>query len=717
MNLIVTFTRDDVTVTKKIPVTIKPVTEAEVQDQLDLMDYAKEHYFDGINDGQYTDKNSVTGNLHPFQELTADKKWIYNSDDKTGKGIIPDDQFTDSWEMEGAGYNKFKSSNSAVVAHENLVVTRQETDTEITISSVLSSELYKDTAESHPDNKLLQKLYKQPVSTTVIIKGTKSGAEGLQNLIDEAQKLLDEMTEGTETGQYKEGSKAKLQEAVNDAKEVLNKKDVTEEELSDAILTLQESIKAARDAQNVAVAAVTVRVNMANQPAQLSALTVTSRDAAAYGYEKPEATKNQVTVVDALYTLHKAMYGEAFDKNPSKYLDVAANGWINTIFEDTSGNVGYYVNNKYPTDENGEGTVATTTVLKGGDTLSIYMLADTDKYSDEYIYFENVPDEICVGREIPITVKGTSMLASGERKEADCTVELKNLDTKETAEFVTNGEGIANIKADKAGKYQITVTKTPYQYYVEPLAQFEVKAHTYDEGKVTKEATYTETGIKTYTCTVCGYEKTETIPVVKHTHKYVWKTISKATIYQPQKQRGTCSLCGKTTTRNYGSKLKATIKLNVSSITLQKKQATRRVRVIMANGDSVKSWTSSNKKIVTVDRNGLIRAQNRTGSAKITVTLKSGKRAVLNVKVQAAKVRTTKISGLKSSMTIKKGQRVTLKPVISPLTSTEKVTYASSNKNIAVVSSRGVVLGKKKGTAKITVRSGKKSYVIKVTVK
>lgn len=73
VNLIVTFTRDNVIVSKKIPVTVKAITEAEVQDQLDLMTYAKEHYFDGINDNLYADKDSITGNLHAFQELTAEK--------------------------------------------------------------------------------------------------------------------------------------------------------------------------------------------------------------------------------------------------------------------------------------------------------------------------------------------------------------------------------------------------------------------------------------------------------------------------------------------------------------------------------------------------------------------------------------------------------------------------------------------------------------------
>ncbi len=241
--------------------------------------------------------------------------------------------------------------------------------------------------------------------------------------------------------------------------------------------------------------------------------------------------------------------------------------------------------------------------------------------------------------------------------------------------------------------------------------------HSYGKGKQIKAATYKTTGLMRYTCQVCGYEKTETIPVIAHTHKYTWKTTAKATVFRLAKQEGTCSLCGKKQTRNYGSKLKATIKLNVSSITLRRKQATTKVKVSMAYGDSIKSWASSNKKIVTVDKNGKIKAGTKTGTAKITVTLKSGKKATLKVKVQTAKVKTTKISGLKKKLTIKKGKSVTLKPVVSPITSQEKVTYRSSNKKIATVSSKGVVKGRRKGTVTITVKSGKVTKKIKITVK
>ncbi len=46
----------------------------------------------------------------------------------------------------------------------------------------------------------------------------------------------------------------------------------------------------------------------------------------------------------------------------------------------------------------------------------------------------------------------------------------------------------------------------------------ELAAHTFGEGVVTKPATIEETGLMTYTCTVCGHEKTETIEKLPHTH-------------------------------------------------------------------------------------------------------------------------------------------------------------------------------------------------------
>lgn len=44
--------------------------------------------------------------------------------------------------------------------------------------------------------------------------------------------------------------------------------------------------------------------------------------------------------------------------------------------------------------------------------------------------------------------------------------------------------------------------------------------HTLDEGVVTLEPTFTATGIKTFTCTICEYSKEETVPMLGHTHVY-----------------------------------------------------------------------------------------------------------------------------------------------------------------------------------------------------
>ena len=41
--------------------------------------------------------------------------------------------------------------------------------------------------------------------------------------------------------------------------------------------------------------------------------------------------------------------------------------------------------------------------------------------------------------------------------------------------------------------------------------------HTFDAGVVTKEPTEAEEGVKTFTCTVCGYQKTEAVPQLGHT--------------------------------------------------------------------------------------------------------------------------------------------------------------------------------------------------------
>lgn len=73
------------------------------------------------------------------------------------------------------------------------------------------------------------------------------------------------------------------------------------------------------------------------------------------------------------------------------------------------------------------------------------------------------------------------------------------------------------------------------------------KGHLYDNGKVTKEATCEEEGVKTYTCRVCGDTKTETIATKEHS----WnkgEVTKAATCQEDGLTTFTCKVCGATKT-------------------------------------------------------------------------------------------------------------------------------------------------------------------------
>lgn len=71
----------------------------------------------------------------------------------------------------------------------------------------------------------------------------------------------------------------------------------------------------------------------------------------------------------------------------------------------------------------------------------------------------------------------------------------------------------------------------------------------------------------------------------------------------------------------------------------------------------------------------------------------------------------------KSKLTLKVGQSKKISVKNLTKKQQKKVKWSSSNKKVATVSKSGSVKAKKKGTAKITAKVGKKKYVCKVTVK
>lgn len=227
--------------------------------------------------------------------------------------------------------------------------------------------------------------------------------------------------------------------------------------------------------------------------------------------------------------------------------------------------------------------------------------------------------------------------------------------------------------------------------------------HDWDKGTVKKAATCESEGIREYTCNTCKKTKEETIS-------------SKA------EQQRTCSTCGKEEITTYGEKLRPTISMNATSLKLKKKQTTKKFTVTgLAKSDYITSWTSSNKKIVTVigNQNGTckIKAGNKTGKAKITITLASGLKKTINVTIQKKAVTCTAIKNVSKKLTLNKKKSYQLKPVINPITCINKIKYKSSNKKIAKVSSTGKITAIKPGKVKITISVGKKKFVSNVIIK
>lgn len=161
-----------IAVSRDFVIAVQPLTQQEIDDELALMAAVKAHYFDGIRNGN-TDPEHITGNLHAFREvyLNADGQlvWVYDVDDQANHGIVPSElpgwQASERWRL-------FRSTNPAVISHENLLVTRATEHKAVTIVSELSSETLGKYAARYPDNADFQALSHQAVSARLIVRGT-----------------------------------------------------------------------------------------------------------------------------------------------------------------------------------------------------------------------------------------------------------------------------------------------------------------------------------------------------------------------------------------------------------------------------------------------------------------------------------------------------------------------------------------------------------------
>lgn len=166
---------------QSIELTVLPMVQSEIDTAAAFMEKVctSDVYWEGIKDTN-TAKDDITANLHGFMEIVPDGdgyRFVYLSKDRMYQYVEVDDLIdTSDIDQTGIPYNKFRSSNNAVITHQNLLVTKPEYDSKITIDSLLTHSVYGKYYEKFKDNAAyagFAKFYKQPVSVTVTVKGEK----------------------------------------------------------------------------------------------------------------------------------------------------------------------------------------------------------------------------------------------------------------------------------------------------------------------------------------------------------------------------------------------------------------------------------------------------------------------------------------------------------------------------------------------------------------
>lgn len=242
-----------------------------------------------------------------------------------------------------------------------------------------------------------------------------------------------------------------------------------------------------------------------------------------------------------------------------------------------------------------------------------------------------------------------------------------------------------------------------------------------------KAATCSENGYKVLKCATCAETTQTVIPATGNHQAGEWTVVQEATALVAGKKVQKCTVCQKELNVQEIPALPATLTMSVGAkktVPLKVKQSYTVKVSGLAKGDSVDRFVSSKPKVAAVSNKGKITGK-AAGTAVITVKLKSGYSVWFKVKVQKKAVKTTALTvtnaatGKKVAKNVKLGRhkKLKLQATVAPVTSLQKATYTSSNKKVAQAAKNGVITGKKAGTAVITVKSGKKTCKIKVTVK
>ena len=296
--------------------------------------------------------------------------------------------------------------------------------------------------------------------------------------IEEAKKTVDAMVEGTEPGQFQEGTKASLEAVITEAETLLAKEDAAKKEMDAAKKEITTAINSAYDEKEVPEKA-TVTVNAyidGNRAPEKYTVDLTNETGAEYGKAKVTGVKNRVTLVDALVGVHRAKYAD-FDegnvvttedgKKDEKYFSEGLNGQLlptGKLFGKYGMDYGlaFRINGTGYSSRNND---VRRVHVADGDVIDL-IVYNNNKAGSSFVFFEEPVVDTMQKTNFTMRLKGFTYNSSTYSQDsnvndfsdvADATVTLRNAETGEPVTGVepTNDSGKVIFNIEEPGKYEL----------------------------------------------------------------------------------------------------------------------------------------------------------------------------------------------------------------------------------------------------------------------
>lgn len=331
----------------------------------------------------------------------------------------------------------------------------------------------------------------------------------------------------------------------------------------------------------------------------------------------------------------------------------------------------------------------------------------------------------------PVAAKEPTCTEKGNKEYYTCKREANSY-------FVSEDDGIKQVAKSKV--------------------EIDAKGHSYGAATVTTKATPDQDGVMTSVCSDCpaettGHTKTEVINKVNnitlagtsfaHTGKAITPAVtvkdSKGAVvaasnytvsYTNNLNPGTATVTITFKGDKYAGSVRktftiaqaASLKLDKTKATLYTGSASKTVTIktTVTGASQTVTWVSSNPKVATV-KNGKITAV-KAGKATITATANGiSQKVTVTVKNPTITIKNGKKAVKKNTVTVKRKKSVKLTVTVSPKNSGIKIGKLTKKqtKIASVTFKKGklTIKGKKKGTVKVKVTSGKGTKTLTVKVK